>query len=144
MTREISVVDWDSTLMKQALELRHEVFVVEQGVPVELEIDEHDEHAVHFAALQDGELVATMRLLPSGNAMKIGRVAVGKPVRRKGIGTALMMRGIGHAATIGYSAALVDAQVDSMPFYEKLGFEAEGEVFDDAGIPHRRMRLALP
>lgn len=129
--------------MMQALELRHAVFVLEQGVPAELEIDEYDAIATQLVVLQEGQVVATMRLLPHGDAMKIGRVAVRRDLRRKGIGTRLMRRGIMQAAECGFRSAILDAQVCSMPFYGRMGFVGEGEAFDDAGIPHMRMRLAL-
>lgn len=140
---EIVVAGQGSPLLQQALALRQEVFVLEQGVPVELEIDEQDETALHFVALQDGVVVATMRLLPYGDAVKIGRVAVRLDVRRRGIGARLMRHGIEHARQIGAGSVMLDAQVSSMPFYLSLGFVGEGEPFDDAGIPHLRMRLKV-
>ena len=141
---EICKFEADSPLLEKALKLRREVFVVEQGVPAELEIDEYDEKAVHFVALKGGEAVAAMRLVPHGNSAKIGRVAVKRELRRKGLGTALMKRGIEHAGALGLLEIFLDAQVDSISFYEKMGFMPEGELFDDAGLPHRRMRLKLP
>lgn len=141
---EICKFEADSPLLEKALKLRREVFVVEQGVPVELEIDEYDEKAVHFVTLKAGEAVAAMRLVPHGNSAKIGRVAVKRELRRKGLGTALMKRGIEHAGALGLLEIFLDAQVDSISFYEKMGFMPEGELFDDAGLPHRRMRLKLP
>ncbi|MHB1301460.1 MAG: GNAT family N-acetyltransferase [Burkholderiales bacterium] len=138
---EIEQVGWGSPLMAKALELRKEVFVFEQGVPLELEIDEMDETAIHFVLLLEGEVAATLRLLPQDNCVKIGRVAVRKDFRSMGIGTLLMKRAIEHAIREGFPEAVLDAQHDSMRFYEKLGFSAEGEIFMDAGIPHKGMRL---
>lgn len=138
---EIEQVGWGSPLMAKALELRREVFVSEQGVPLELEIDEMDEAAIHFVLLLEGEVAATLRLLPQDNCVKIGRVAVKREYRKRGLGTRLMKLAIAHAVLGGFHGAILDAQVDSIPFYEKLGFSAEGEIFMDAGIPHRGMRL---
>ena len=138
---EIEQVGWGSPLMAKALELGREVFVSEQGVPLELEIDEMDEAAIHFVLLLEGEVAATLRLLPQDNCVKIGRVAVRREYRKRGLGTRLMKLAIAHAVRGGFHGAILDAQVDSIPFYEKLGFSAEGEIFMDAGIPHRGMRL---
>lgn len=134
---------WSSPLMEKALELRRQVFVIEQHVPEELEIDEEDRVAFHLLMLKDEEAVATLRLLPHGESIKIGRVAVKKGFRKQGIGTRLMKTAIEHAARGEFRDAMLDAQLDSIPFYARLGFAEEGEVFMDAGIPHKRMRLIL-
>lgn len=143
MTETLLIIDPESTLIRQAFDLRLEVFVVEQGVPLALEIDEYDASATHIVVLQDDHVVATMRLLPYADTLKIGRVAVRQALRRQGIGTRMMRRGLAYAIESGFAVVMLDAQVDSMPFYQSLGFVAEGEVFDDAGIPHRRMVLQL-
>lgn len=139
----IKPIIWSSPLMEKALALRREVFVVEQHVPEALEIDEDDTVAFHLLMLKDGEAVATLRLVPLGESIKIGRVAVRQDYRKKGLGTRLMKMAIEHAARGEFHDAMLDAQLDSMPFYEKLGFAEEGESFMDAGIPHKRMKLVL-
>jgi predicted GNAT family N-acyltransferase len=141
MDEKIVILNSDSAQLQAAFDLRLEVFVVEQRVPLELEIDEYDPSATHLVMLQGDEVVATLRLVPYGDKIKIGRVAVRQQCRRQGLGTQLMLRGIRHAAESGFRAVFLDAQVDSMPFYRGLGFIAEGDVFDDAGIPHMRMVL---
>lgn len=143
MAGKMLIVDANSEWIQQAFDLRHEVFVVEQRVPLELEIDEYDPSATHLVMPQGDEVVATLRLVPYGDKIKIGRVAVRQQLRRQGLGTQLMLRGIRHAAESGFRTVFLDAQVDSMPFYQGLGFIEEGDVFDDAGIPHVRMRLVL-
>lgn len=143
MAEKILIVDTNSEWIQQAFDLRHEVFVVEQQVPVELEIDEYDSAAMHLVLLQGAQVVATLRLVPYGDKIKIGRVAVRQQLRRHGLGTQLMLCGIRHAAESGFRAVFLDAQVDSMPFYQGLGFIEEGDVFDDAGIPHVRMMLGM-
>ncbi len=129
--------------MEKVLDLRREVFVDEQHVPEELETDEDDRVAFHVLMLRDEEAVATLRMLPHGESIKIGRVAVKKGYRNRGLGTRLMKLAIEHAARGEFHDAILDAQIESIPFYERLGFVEEGDVFMDAGIPHRRMRLAV-
>ncbi len=130
----------DTDQFKAALTLRLEVFVAEQGVPREMEVDEYDAVATHLVAELDGVVVGTLRLLRLGAQVKIGRVAVSCAWRRRGIGTRLMRQAMQFAEAAGAIDVVLDAQLDSMPFYEPLGFKAEGPVFDDAGIAHRRMR----
>ena len=143
MSEEILIINSGSNLLKAVFDLRHKVFVVEQNVPANLEIDEHDQSATHLIMLQDAAVIATLRLVPYGDKAKIGRVAVTQQQRRKGLGTKLMLRGIRHADESGFREVMLDSQVASMPFYQSLGFVEEGGVFDDAGIPHMRMRLSL-
>ncbi len=129
-----------------AMQIRVEVFVDEQQVPPELEPDEYDADALHLLTVntESGEAVATARIVDKGNGLaKIGRVAVRKAWRGRGIGDTLMRFALETAATNGFTTAALDAQTYVIPFYERLGFVAEGPVFDDAGIPHRHMRRTL-
>jgi predicted GNAT family N-acyltransferase len=123
-------------------DIRREVFVDEQGVPLDQEMDEHDATATHFLAFDDGEPVGTARLrtLPEGTP-KAERVAVRAAHRRTGIGRALMTALEDAARHKG--RIVLNAQVPVIPFYERLGYEAEGPIFDEAGIPHRAMRKRL-
>ncbi len=122
--------------------LRAEVFIQEQGVPPELEWDGLDEQALHFAVeLVTGETIATARLLRDGH---IGRVAVARPWRGRGVGRALLSYIIVEAGRLGMGQLHLAAQVHALEFYRTLGFSAEGEEFLDAGIPHRAMHLTLP
>lgn len=120
--------------------LRLEVFVREQGVTLEEEMDEFDEGAIHLLAL-DGDLpVGTARLLRSGATGKIGRVCVAQSHRGTGLGAALIRVSLERLATEpGISRAQLGAQTYAIGFYEKLGFEAYGPVYDSARIPHRDM-----
>ena len=127
-----------------AYAIRTEVFVDEQAVPPELELDEHDAAALHVLALDDGEVVGAGRLvLEPGAVAHLGRVAVRKVARGRGTGVALMagLERLGRAH--GATTALLSAQVQALGFYERLGYVAEGAEFDDAGIAHRWMRKAL-
>ncbi len=136
----VQTVDWESA-RSELLAVRKAVFVVEQGVPEDLEIDEHDAVSVHFLARSgEGSPVGTARLLSSG---RIGRVAVLAEWRRSGVGRALMEAAIAAAQARGMERLVLHAQVHSIPFYESLGFVAHGETFEEAGIPHRHMARHL-
>ncbi|WP_329133357.1 GNAT family N-acetyltransferase [Streptomyces sp. NBC_00670] len=132
--------------------VRKEVFVVEQGVPQDIEYDVHDAGAVHVLAVRraDGMPLGTGRLL-SGEAAaaknggepsvgSLGRLAVTKEARGLGVGAALV-RAIEEAARErGLTAVDLHAQTHALGFYRRLGYEAYGPEFPDAGIPHRAMR----
>ena len=129
-----------------AMRIRFAVFVDEQKVPPELEPDEYDADARHFLALDaaTGDAVGTARLVDKGAGVgKIGRVAVLAAHRGQGVGGAIMRYVLYEMRQSGYASAFLDAQVYIIPFYEALGFVAEGPVFDDAGIDHRRMTLTF-
>jgi predicted GNAT family N-acyltransferase len=136
---EVFLTTW-STDRPQLQHVRREVFVVEQSVPEELEWDEDDPASVHALATLNREPVGTGRLTPAG---KIGRVAVARRCRGFGLGLRIMKLLIDEARHRGLAEVVLHAQVPALPFYEKLGFRAEGEVFDEAGIPHRTMRMPL-
>jgi len=129
-----------------AMQIRFAVFVDEQKVPPELEPDEYDATALHLLAVdgESGEAIGTARLVDKGEgSVKIGRVAVVRSERGRGVGDVLMRDALARAAARGFTVAILDAQVPVISFYERLGFAAEGPVFDDAGIPHRRMTRPL-
>jgi predicted GNAT family N-acyltransferase len=117
--------------------VRREVFVLEQGIPESAEWDPEDATSVHVLATLNREPVGTGRLNRAG---KIGRIAVLPAQRGRGIGTMSLLH---EARRLGIREPCLHAQVQAVPFYEKLGFERKGEVFDEAGIPHVRMSLVL-
>lgn len=128
----------------QLTEIRRQVFVVEQQVPAELDLDEHDNAAIHWLAYVDDNPVATARLKKDG---QIGRMVVLESYRNKGIGSSLM-RAIIKYATHEYQQTNVgeltlSAQLQAIPFYEGFGFQQQGEKYLDAGIEHINMRLPL-
>jgi predicted GNAT family N-acyltransferase len=125
------------------LALRHEVFVSEQGVPLDLEIDEHDETALHIVALDDGELVGTCRLLQAGDQGKFGRLVVARRARGRGIGAALLEEAERRARGMGCDRMVLAAQTSAMGLYERAGYTARGDVYLDAGIEHMTMEKAL-
>lgn len=132
-----------------AYAIRHRVFVDEQAVPLDLERDAHDEHADHLLAEVDGRPAATVRLVVETSGehaglAHLGRLAVLPEHRCAGLGVALTRAVEDRARGRGLPEVVLTAQVDAVGFYERLGYRAEGPVFDDAGIPHRFMRRALP
>jgi predicted GNAT family N-acyltransferase len=121
--------------------VRDTVFVREQAVPLELEWDGEDPHALHVIALDpDDEVVGTGRLLPDGH---IGRMAVLPDWRRQGVGTALLQALLEEATRAGLSRVFLHAQTSAVDFYARYGFIARGEEFMDAGIPHYYMERDL-
>ena len=123
--------------------VRETVFVEEQGVPPWEELDAYDETADHFLAEVDGAVVGTARLIAKEGFAKIGRVAVLKEHRGKGIGRDLMILTM-KAGFARFPRLVLEAQVQVISFYEQLGFIAEGDVYLDAGIEHRLMTNGQP
>ena len=123
--------------------LRRTVFIEEQGIAEADEIDDLDGEAVHLLALQDGQPVGTARLLRKGDSGKIGRVCVLADARGRGIGAALIRAAVETFRGLGLRQAKLGAQAHALGFYAALGFEAVGEVYEDAGIAHRDMILML-
>jgi predicted GNAT family N-acyltransferase len=140
---QIIEVDDGSAFLPAIFDLRREVFCLEQGVPAELELDELDRCATHLAAILDGEVVGTLRILEHGSAAKVGRVAVRAKLRRTGIASRLMERAAAIALERGFAEIVLHAQVDVAGFYRALGYVEEGDVFEEAGIPHVSMRRKL-
>ncbi len=136
MSLHIVVGDWDS-LREDAQRLRIEVFVIEQGVPVELEWDEADAVSLHAVAYDaNSEPVATGRLLPDGH---LGRMAVSQSMRRQGIGSLLLEALLHEAKRLGHTTLILHAQLYAQAFYQRHGFIAEGAEFIEAGIRHVMM-----
>lgn len=124
--------------------LRHEVFVMEQGVPIEEEQDAQDANATHLLAKDGTTPVGAARILFHDNTAKIGRVCVLKPARGTGLGAELIRYAIAHAKNQpGIHQVKLGAQTHALGFYEKLGFRAFGSVYLDAGIDHQDMVLDL-
>jgi predicted GNAT family N-acyltransferase len=124
--------------------LRRAVFIDEQGVDPDLEVDGLDSEATHLLAIKQGRPVGTARILFSGEVAKVGRVCVLPELRGTGMGKALMMAAIAECRSrLGLSEVRLGAQTYAIGFYQALGFVAEGPEFMDAGIPHREMVLEL-
>jgi predicted GNAT family N-acyltransferase len=127
--------------LEQALAIRKRVFVKEQGVPEEIELDCEDERAMHFLAFHSAKAVGTARLVIRQKSAKIGRMAVLKKYRGKGIGTKLLRRAIVAAQRQELQNIYLHAQVPVIGFYEAQAFRCVGPVFKEAGIAHRKMVL---
>lgn len=135
----IREADWEVDRAILSL-LREQVFVMEQSVPASLELDEFDERSHHVLATANGLPIGTGRLLPDGH---IGRMAVLKAWRRRGAGSALLLKLLELAKALGMQRVLLNAQLQALPFYLHHGFRREGVMFMDAGILHVRMTRDL-
>jgi predicted GNAT family N-acyltransferase len=145
-------VGGDRARMEQAWALRRRVFIQEQHVPEEIELDADDARAVHALALEGAgpesperaeRPVGCGRMLAQGDYVKIGRMAVLAERRGTGVGRRVLEFLIEHARQRGFRRAVLDAQLHAEGFYLKQGFTPVGEVFEEAGIMHRRMERAL-
>ncbi len=137
-----------------AYELRRRVFVLEQGVPLDLERDERDAGADHVLAVLAGEPVGTGRLVvesagyegldrSAGPVGHLGRLAVIRAARGRGIGASLVSAIEGLAADRRLRCVYLGGQTHAVPFYEGLGYHVFGPEFDDAGLPHRHLVKVL-
>jgi predicted GNAT family N-acyltransferase len=132
----IELMAWERA-RAQAAPIRLVVFVEEQGVPPELEMDDMDARCVHALAFDGERAVATGRLLPDGH---IGRMAVLKEFRGKGVGGAVLTKLMEAAKERGDREVALSAQVHALAFYRAHGFQPIGEVYEEAGILHQDMR----
>ena len=136
----IRVLSWQEA-MPRARHIREKVFIEEQEVPRELEWDEWDEPGEHALALDTGgAALGTGRLLPDG---RIGRMAVLKEWRRRGVGTAILAALLERARQRSMESVFLHAQIQATGFYRRFGFSERGGRFLEAGIPHVEMTLAL-
>lgn len=134
----IQKVTWQ-THAAQLKAVREQVFIIEQQVPVDLEWDGLDGTALHLLALNEaGEAIGCARLLGDGS---IGRMAVLKPGRGLGVGSALLNAAIKYYQQHGIQPITLSAQMHAIPFYQKAGFAVCSEPYSDAGILHVDMRL---
>ena len=136
---ECVVADWDAD-RRELERIRRIVFIDEQRIPEPDEWDGEDAGSVHVLARLNRDPVGTGWLNAAG---KIGHIAVLAGLRGRGIGTQILRRLLDEARRLGIREAHLHAQVQAVPFYEKLGFERKGGEFDEAGIPHVRMSLVL-
>jgi len=136
----VRIVAW-SDARAAAGAIREAVFVAEQGVPAEIELDEWDERSEHALACEDGgRAVGTGRLLPDGH---IGRMAVLRERRGRGVGAAVLAALIDRARERGMRRVVLNAQSRAVPFYSRFGFAVSGVEFIEAGIPHVEMARDL-
>jgi predicted GNAT family N-acyltransferase len=129
--------------LESAFAIRRRVFLDEQKVPREEEFDDDDRTAIHVVAWLGDEATATGRLIIHPDHARIGRMAVLAPHRGRGIGRAVLEALLGYARARNVRRVFLHAQVHAIGFYEAAGFRAAGDVFEEAGIPHRSMELDL-
>jgi predicted GNAT family N-acyltransferase len=135
----IELRDWKGA-QSEAQRIRFAVFVEEQGVPPEVEMDDNDPASLHALAYDGAQAVGTGRLLPDGH---IGRMAVLKEWRGRGAGRAMLRALVDAARGRGDREVLLSAQVHALGFYLAEGFGPEGPVYEEAGIAHQAMRRRL-
>lgn len=124
--------------------LRRAVFIEEQGVSEADEVDDQDEAAIHLLLTEEGQALGSARLLTGAGYVKIGRVCVLSKARGRGHGAALIRAAVARARAMpDITEVRLGAQTHALGFYAALGFSPRGAVFDDAGIPHQEMVLAL-
>ncbi len=130
--------------MERAFAIRRRVFVEEQNVPEEIEMDADDSHSFHALAILDGVAIGCGRMLEHGDTeVKIGRMAVLSEFRKTGVGALILRFLIDRARARGVRKAILHAQLTAEGFYLKEGFKPVGGVFDEAGIAHRKMEREL-
>lgn len=135
-----------SKTYQDAVKIRKTVFVGEQGVPVTIEVDKDENRCIHFTVYNDsGNPCATCRVLPNkqGHTALLQRMAVLTDYRRQRIGKTLVMYAMDFFRIEGYESRSLHAQLSAQNFYEKLGFQAEGDIFQEAGIDHITMTAQL-
>jgi len=144
MTRYTRHIGSDTHSIALAHAVRRRVFVEQQGVDEAIEMDGRDAGATHVVLTDDGDPIATARLrFPDPSTAKIERVAVLPEYRSEGFGIEVMVFAESAARDAGATAATLHAQASVRGFYANLGYEAVGEQFEEAGIPHVEMRRRL-
>jgi len=137
---QIRMVRWQDEASVLRI-IRTTVFIHEQRIPEDLEWDDFDLVSMHVLALNsDEQPIGTARLLPDGH---IGRMAVLKEWRGKGLGTAMLLRILEELRNRRIQKAILNAQTTAIKFYEKFGFQVSGKEFTEAEIPHVKMILLL-
>jgi len=139
MKYTIKVTQWEDDKINLS-EIRRKVFIDEQHVPEELEWDEDDKTCVHILVSDNNKPIAAGRIKMNGH---IGRMAVLKEYRNKGVGSAVLEALINFSKTLKMKSVYLHAQTSAIPFYEKHRFKISSEEFLDAGIPHKTMRMVL-
>jgi predicted GNAT family N-acyltransferase len=129
--------------MAAVVQLRHDVFCVEQGVPQREELDGRDGQALHLVAMSGDQLLATCRLLFVGPTVQFSRLAVRKSARRHGIASALLARADAETRAGGARRLVLHAQTYARALYDAAGYEPRGRIFMEAGIEHIAMEKQL-
>lgn len=139
-----TTTDLKNPIYQDALNLRKAIFIVEQGVPAELEIDELETKTIHFVGYHNHEAIATARIFPlSDQLAKLQRMAVKKTARHQRAGATLIEFIESRLKEQGFKTITLGAQISAQPFYERLGYHVTSDVFFDAGIEHVTMEKEL-
>ena len=139
-----STTDLDSQVHHDSVQIRTHVFVEEQHVPANLEVDADEGKATYFVVYDAGLPVATARILPEGTGYHVQRVAVEKAYRKHGLGKMVLNAIIAYAREQNVAFLKLGAQLQAIGFYKTLGFQLTDQLeFLDAGIRHREMQLQL-
>ncbi len=125
---------------EQIKKLRYDTFVVERGVPEELEFDGRDSEFLHFTLWENEKIIACLRANENGDLLHMGRFAVAKEHRKKGYGSILMERLTEYARENGYRGIELSAVETAVGFYEKQGFLKIGDFYLETGVPHIYMK----
>jgi predicted GNAT family N-acyltransferase len=125
------------------LDLRYEVFCVEQGVPRHEELDGRDHGGVHLVAVREGEVLGTCRLVFVGTTVQFSRLAVRKSARRRGIATTLLEEADAQSRAADARRLVLHAQTYARELYERAGYRTRGRPFVEAGIEHVAMEKTL-
>jgi predicted GNAT family N-acyltransferase len=137
---KIEIVKWIDEYELLTM-IREKVFIEEQEVTSQLEWDGMDKDAIHFLAFKDKKGVGCARAFVIQNRMQLGRMAVLREYRGEGIGSALIETAITLAKLNQLSGIYISAQCHAIDFYKKFGFEVTSDIYLDAEIPHRDMKL---
>lgn len=129
--------------LRAAMALRTAVFVAEQGIPMGLEVDDHDPIAEHLVVVQDGEVLATARLVHEDDVIKLGRLAVVAHARRRGLARMLLDEAERRARAAGRRRIVLSAQTYARELYRRAGYVELGHPYDEAGIEHVTMERVV-
>jgi predicted GNAT family N-acyltransferase len=135
---EVKIVSNDNQL-QEAFSIRKKVFVDEQLVPLEEEIDQYEEESIHFLLYDENLPIGAGRFRSVDGIGKVERICVLENHRKSGSGKAIMDKIEEYGKSEGYRKFKLNAQTHAIPFYSKLGYEIISDEFLDAGIPHRTM-----
>jgi predicted GNAT family N-acyltransferase len=133
----------DEEEMAAALELRHDVFCIEQGVPEHDELDGRDHEGIHLVAVENGELLGTCRVVMVGTTAQLSRLAIRRSARRRGIATALLYLADAETLAEGGRRVVLHAQTYARDLYQQAGYRTRGRTFREAGIEHIAMEKHL-
>jgi len=139
---KIEIVKWIDSYVSLSM-IRAKVFIEEQKVTPQLEWDGLDEEAIHFLVYKNEKAIGCARAHVIENHMQLGRMAVLKEYRGEGIGSTLIEKAVKTAKLNQLSCIYISAQCHAIDFYKKFGFEVTSEIYLDAEIPHRDMKLEL-